>query len=51
MTQFHADDYIEFLSKITPSNMGNFVKEQHKCQLVLPLSSGGFRIIYELTFV
>ena len=33
MTQFHSDDYIEFLSKITPSNMGNFVKEQHKCQL------------------
>ena len=32
MTQFHSDDYIEFLSKITPSNMGNFVKEQHKCQ-------------------
>jgi len=33
MTQFHADDYIEFLSKITPSNMGNFVKEQHKCNV------------------
>jgi histone deacetylase 1/2 len=36
MTQFHSDDYIEFLSKITPSNMGNFVKEQHKCQFVVP---------------
>ncbi|KAH9043771.1 histone deacetylase complex catalytic component RPD3 [Lactarius pseudohatsudake] len=33
MTQFHSDDYIEFLSKITPSNMGNFVKEQHKCNV------------------
>ncbi|XP_006454763.1 hypothetical protein AGABI2DRAFT_198321 [Agaricus bisporus var. bisporus H97] len=30
MTQFHSDDYVEFLSKITPSNMNSFVKEQHK---------------------
>ena len=31
MTQFHSDEYIEFLSRITPSNMNSFVKEQHKC--------------------
>ncbi|KAH6917540.1 histone deacetylase complex, catalytic component RPD3 [Coprinopsis sp. MPI-PUGE-AT-0042] len=31
MTQFHSDEYVEFLSKITPSNMNSFVKEQHKC--------------------
>lgn len=32
MTQFHSDEYVEFLSKITPSNMNSFIKEQHKCQ-------------------
>ncbi|KAG2023811.1 histone deacetylase Hda1 [Coprinopsis cinerea AmutBmut pab1-1] len=30
MTQFHSDEYVEFLSKITPNNMNSFVKEQHK---------------------
>ncbi|CCM01648.1 uncharacterized protein FIBRA_03709 [Fibroporia radiculosa] len=30
MTQFHSDEYVEFLSRITPSNMQNFTKEQHK---------------------
>ncbi|KAJ7597625.1 histone deacetylase complex, catalytic component RPD3 [Mycena floridula] len=30
MTQFHSDDYVEFLNRITPSNMNSFVKEQHK---------------------
>ncbi|EPS99119.1 hypothetical protein FOMPIDRAFT_1124910 [Fomitopsis schrenkii] len=30
MTQFHSDEYVEFLSRITPSNMGNYTKEQHK---------------------
>ena len=33
MTQFHSDDYVEFLSKIIPSNMSSYVKEQHKCTL------------------
>jgi histone deacetylase 1/2 len=31
MTQFHSDEYVEFLNKITPMNMGNFMKEQLKC--------------------
>ena len=31
MTQFHSDEYIEFLSRITPNNMNTQVKEQHKC--------------------
>lgn len=35
MTQFHSDDYVDFLSRITPSNMGNYTKEQHKCLLIL----------------
>ncbi|PCH33397.1 histone deacetylase complex catalytic component RPD3 [Wolfiporia cocos MD-104 SS10] len=30
MTQFHSDEYVDFLSRITPTNMNNFSKEQHK---------------------
>ncbi|KAJ3524271.1 hypothetical protein NM688_g8590 [Phlebia brevispora] len=30
MTQFHSDEYVDFLSKITPLNMNSFIKEQHK---------------------
>ncbi|KAG2754481.1 histone deacetylase complex catalytic component RPD3 [Suillus brevipes Sb2] len=30
MTQFHSDEYVEFLSRITPSNMNSYIKEQHK---------------------
>lgn len=35
MTQFHSDEYVEFLSKINPSNMNSFVKDQHKCQCIV----------------
>ena len=31
MTQFHSDEYVKFLKRVTPANMGSFVKEQHKC--------------------
>lgn len=30
MTQFHTDEYIDFLSKVTPDNMDQFSKEQSK---------------------
>ncbi|KAF2875945.1 hypothetical protein BDV95DRAFT_514319 [Massariosphaeria phaeospora] len=30
MTQFHTDEYIEFLHKVTPDNMDSYVKEQSK---------------------
>lgn len=30
MTQFHTDEYIEFLAKVTPDNMDAFQKEQQK---------------------
>lgn len=30
MTQFHTDEYVDFLSKVTPDNMDNFAKEQGK---------------------
>jgi histone deacetylase 1/2 len=39
MTQFHSDEYVDFLSRITPSNMNSFVKEQHKCFFISGLSS------------
>lgn len=30
MTQFHTDDYVDFLQKVTPDNMDSFAKEQTK---------------------
>ncbi|KAH7347044.1 histone deacetylase 1 [Pyrenochaeta sp. MPI-SDFR-AT-0127] len=30
MTQFHTDEYIEFLHKVTPDNMEQFTREQSK---------------------
>ncbi|KAK4209453.1 histone deacetylase [Rhypophila decipiens] len=30
MTQFHTDEYIEFLQKVTPDNMDTFMREQGK---------------------
>lgn len=30
MTQFHTDEYIDFLSKVTPDNMEQFSKEQSR---------------------
>ena len=30
MTQFHTDEYIDFLRKVTPDNMESYVKEQSK---------------------
>ena len=31
MTQFHSDEYVDFLSRVTPTNMNSYIKEQHKC--------------------
>ncbi|EPE09495.1 histone deacetylase rpd3 [Ophiostoma piceae UAMH 11346] len=30
MTQFHTDEYIDFLQKVTPDNMDNYQREQSK---------------------
>lgn len=30
MTQFHTDDYIDFLQKVTPDNMDSYMREQGK---------------------
>ena len=31
MTQFHSDEYVDFLARVTPANMNSYIKEQHKC--------------------
>lgn len=38
MTAFHTDEYIDFLSRVSPDNMENYVKEQSKCNVLSPLS-------------
>ena len=30
MTQFHTDEYVDFLKKVTPDNMESYIKEQAK---------------------
>ena len=40
MAQFHTDEYVDFLSRITPDNMEAYGKEQAKCSLSL------FTLIY-----
>ncbi|MCJ1251016.1 histone deacetylase [Trapelia coarctata] len=30
MTQFHTDEYVDFLKKVTPDNMDSYAKEQQK---------------------
>ena len=30
MTQFHTDEYVDFLQKVTPDNMDGYAKEQGK---------------------
>lgn len=30
MTQYHTDEYVDFLQKVTPDNMDNFTKDQTK---------------------
>jgi acetoin utilization deacetylase AcuC-like enzyme len=32
MTQFHTDDYVEFLHRINPENANNYAREQLKCK-------------------
>lgn len=31
MAQFHTDEYVDFLSRITPDNMDAYGREQAKC--------------------
>jgi len=32
MTAFHTDEYIDFLSRVSPDNMDSYSKEQLKCK-------------------
>ena len=31
MSQFHTDDYVDFLHRVTPDNVDAYVREQAKC--------------------
>jgi histone deacetylase 1/2 len=44
MTQFHSDEYIDFLYRVTPSNMNNYQKEQAKCACSYKLKRNSFLI-------
>lgn len=33
MSQFHTDEYVDFLHRINPDNEHQFAKEQLKCEL------------------
>lgn len=39
MTQFHTDDYIEFLHRINPENANNYAREQQKCESTFEYAS------------
>ena len=40
MSQFHSDEYVEFLQRITPENMNQYTKEQMKCAFLPSLALG-----------
>jgi histone deacetylase 1/2 len=35
MSQFHTDEYVDFLNRVTPDNVDQFVREQSKCEWML----------------
>lgn len=35
MSQFHTDEYVDFLHRINPENAQQFAREQVKCKLTL----------------
>ena len=37
MSQFHSDEYVEFLNRVTPNNMHQYMKEQLKCAFLFAL--------------
>ena len=36
MSQFHSDEYVDFLNRINPTNMNSYIREQLKCMSVPP---------------
>lgn len=51
MTQFHTDDYIDFLSRVTPENMEQFQKEQAKCNYLFFYKKKKFKSLIFIFFV
>lgn len=49
MTQFHTDDYIDFLSRVTPDNMEALNKEQAKCKAYAQYLTFRASIRYQFT--
>jgi hypothetical protein len=35
MSQFHSDEYVDFLNRINPTNMNSYIREQLKCMSAL----------------
>ena len=35
MSQFHSDEYVDFLNRINPTNMNSYIREQLKCMSTL----------------
>lgn len=35
MAQFHTDEYVDFLARISPENMDSYGREQAKCAFAL----------------
>lgn len=53
MSQFHTDEYVDFLHRITPDNAHMFAKEQVKCQplcvtVVVPLANTLLQTTWEM---
>jgi hypothetical protein len=41
MSQFHTDEYVDFLHRINPENAQQFAREQVKCELFRALRRRG----------
>lgn len=39
MSQFHTDEYVDFLHRVTPENVDAYVREQSKCMCELQTDS------------
>ena len=49
MCQFHSDDYIDFLSKVTPENMAAFSTQQTKCTILSLNPQAKYQLMWVMT--
>jgi hypothetical protein len=49
MCQFHSDDYIDFLSKVTPENMAAFSTQQTKCTTLSLNGQAKYQLMWVMT--